>query len=399
MPGAAERAGGDARVPRLAPGWEHKAADLSPEEGFLLSRIDGRTSWGVLRSMVGLPPEQVDLCLERWLDAGLLELRCAASEGVDPALQIPVGLQRRILAFEAQLDRPYHAILGVERDADSRAIKRAYFQLSKSFHPDRYFRREIGHFGARLDRIFKRVALAYELLMDPTTRSELDRTMREAPPPEPERSSSRQAPQNFSKREWLERMRQRFRVPEGVLAERKLRARQLVDAARVAQRQQQWNEAASSIRLAIAFDPWTEAYKEVFAEIQVGVNQLRAERLLEEARDAWGARSKGEAMRLYEEVLHYRPSDARVHDEVAAIALEVGNLEAALEYAERACELAPDEAGYHLTRGRVLRTAGRRGKARDAFEAARRLDPRSPRIKEELRRLRRWPAPGIGGKR
>ena len=45
-------------VPRLVPGWEEKAADLRPEEGFLLSRIDGQTSWAMLRtiSLVSTPP-------------------------------------------------------------------------------------------------------------------------------------------------------------------------------------------------------------------------------------------------------------------------------------------------------------------------------------------------------
>ena len=37
------------RVPQLTPGWEDKTAALSPEEGFLLSRIDGVTPWRLIR--------------------------------------------------------------------------------------------------------------------------------------------------------------------------------------------------------------------------------------------------------------------------------------------------------------------------------------------------------------
>ena len=74
MPEAAQARSEDERVPQLTPGWEDKAAALSPEEGFLLSRIDGLTSWGALRSISGLPPETVDDCLERCLRDGLIRL-------------------------------------------------------------------------------------------------------------------------------------------------------------------------------------------------------------------------------------------------------------------------------------------------------------------------------------
>ena len=52
----------------------------TPEEGFLLSRIDGATPWSLLREISGLPAERVDDCLERWLGEGILELEGVAPE-------------------------------------------------------------------------------------------------------------------------------------------------------------------------------------------------------------------------------------------------------------------------------------------------------------------------------
>ena len=400
------------RVPRLVPGWEQKAADLRPEEGFLLSRIDGQTSWAMLRSISGLPAAEVDRCLERWVSDGLVELRRAGGAsaargrrsaapasapvraGIDPDVDLPLELQHRILDFEAQLDRPYHQLLGVPRDADDRTIKRAYFKLSKDFHPDRYFRREIGSFTERLDRIFKRVALAYELLMDPTTRAELERSLGAEPigpepEPEPERSAaSPAAPRTWSKREWLEKMRRRFRIPEEVLAERRFRARQLVDAARVAQHTGNWNEAASSLRLAIAFDPWSDAYKGAFGEVMSRVNELRATQLLEEAEGARDVSAGAEALRLYEEVLAFRPGDAAVYGRAAQVALAIDDLERAREYAERACELDPQCAPHLLVLSRALRRQGQSEAAKQALERASHLDPKNPEIQQELAKVR-----------
>jgi curved DNA-binding protein CbpA len=424
MHGAVETRSDEERVPRLVPGWEQQGGQLSPEEGFLLSRIDGHTSWEMLRRIGGIAPERVDRCLERWLAEGLVEIegrrsirrgeerpppspRTVISDakaqpgGLDPSLEIPVELQQRILDFEENLERPYHEILGVGRDADERAIKRAYFKLSKDFHPDRYFGREIGTFAPRLDRIFKKVALAYELLMDPTTRAEIEHAM----PPEPsepvtqESPSAAPPPSKLGKREMLERLRRQCRIPEKIFVERRFKAKQFCDAARVAQHKGSWNEAASCIRLAIAFDPWTGEYKEAFAEVMAEVNQLRAAELFEEAKGAWDGRSGREALRLFEEAIHYRPSDPETHDRAAQVALEIENLESAREYAERACELAPEVAAYHLTRGRVLRRQGLRARARGALETASKLDPDDSRAREELRQLRKQPGPRSGGKR
>jgi curved DNA-binding protein CbpA len=424
MRGAAKRSIDGEGVPNVVPGWESKATELSPEEGFLLSRIDGVTSWRTLRGISGIPPEAADRHLERWISDGLvvmdrtgsglggpprLEIPAARTVipeagrtpgAVDPALDIPVELQQRILDFELHLDRPYHEILGVARDADDRSIKRAYFRLSRDFHPDRYFRKQIGGFEPRLDRIFKKVALAYELLRDPATRAELERSYAALPPqPESPAPGPQPAPQKLGKQEWLARMRRQFRIPEELLVERRFKARQFGEAARVALHQRRWNEAASCIRLAIAFDPWADAYKECFAEIQAEVNQLRAVELLEEAGGAWDSRSRDQALALYEEALHYRPSDPDIHDRAARVALELEDTERALEYAERACELAPEVAGYHLTLGCVRRAEGTFRLAQEAFEKARSLDPKDPRAEQELRRIRRRLVRSSGGKR
>jgi curved DNA-binding protein CbpA len=75
------------------------------------------------------------------------------------------------------LDRPYHEILGVPANADRKALRKAYFALSKELPPDRFFRRNTGTFGKRLDRIFGKIVEAYELLSDPTARAEIERSL------------------------------------------------------------------------------------------------------------------------------------------------------------------------------------------------------------------------------
>ena len=417
-------------VPQLVDGWESQGLRLTPSEGFLLSRIDGATPCASLRQIAGMPPEEVDACLERWIAQGIVAVSegeaggAAPPEdalGLDPRLDLSLELQRRVLDFEAHLERPYHELLGVAADADPRTIKRAFFALSKQFHPDRYFRRNVGCFGPRLERIFKRIALAYEMLSDPAIRAELQRqpmppapAVDPGPPPaaEPAAPDVAAAPADAResaspqggaaapaaarrtrsrKREALDRLRRHFRIPEAVLRERRFRAIKLHEAARREFGRRHFAEAASAMRLAIAFDPWNDAFKDEFAAIQA---ELHHQRVIELLSDRGALAVAGpEMLRQLEEVLPYRPSDARLHHRASELALELGEVERAHEYAERACELAEDVAAHHSTLGRALRRMGEGAQARKAFERAQRLDPGDAQAGQELDRLRRQRPP------
>ena len=63
------------------------------------------------------------------------------------------------------------ALLGVERVADKKEIKRAYFKLSKDFHPDRFFGKALGPYGDRLTQIFQALKSAFDLLSDDARRA------------------------------------------------------------------------------------------------------------------------------------------------------------------------------------------------------------------------------------
>jgi len=401
--------GADRRCPRLAADWEERASSLSPAEGFLLSRIDGHTPWTVLREIGGLAPTDADAVLARWIATGLVEVDAEKPEpgpargsdpapdlrgAVDPSLDLDVELQREILVFEARLiEATHHEILGVARDCDNREIKLAYFQLSKRFHPDRYFRRNVGSFAARLDRIFRHVALAYELLSDPTTRAEIERGMAAEPVPAPapasEAGSDRAAPRAGyrapSRMENLAKLRDSFKMPAKLLAERRFKARQFHDSARAAAHEKRWLEAAASARLAIAFDPITPDYQHHFASIQADVHAARAGELLAQAD---GSDAKTDALRLLEEAVHYRPADAALQARAALVALDAGDLSRAREFAEGARDLEPNVAAHSVALARIHRRRGDARAARAALSAAAAIAPSDPEVLAEQRQLR-----------
>jgi curved DNA-binding protein CbpA len=376
----------------------------------LLSRIDGHTPLSLLRQIGGMPSGEIDRCIERLAKQGVLAFElpgrepprgaaasaaapgasapAAAATGmpqlaIDPSLELPVEVQQRVVEFEARLLRPYHEILGVSADADVRAIKQAYFGLSKQFHPDRYFRRNLGPYAPRIERIFKKVLEAYELLSDPTTRAEVQATQaagaaERAAAGTPDAAAARRL------RARLSSLTRHRRVLDG----RKQKAKSFFESGMAAFHAERWLEAAGSVRLAIAFDPENEAFKGAFSDVQRRAHEERARVLLKEAD---GASSLGDwraALPLYEEALHYRSFDAALSEKTARLALRAGgDLRKAKEYALAACELEPDVAAYRRTLGHVYKAAGLQANARREFQNAVRLDPSDAESKQELKSL------------
>jgi tetratricopeptide (TPR) repeat protein len=148
------------------------------------------------------------------------------------------------------------------------------------------------------------------------------------------------------------------------------------------------------VRLAIAFDPFNEIYREGFGMLQVRAAEMRAEALIAEADAAEsqglgnGVRSK-ELLRLYEEALLYRPHQPELNERAARAAIDGDELAKALEYAERAVEHRPEVADYHITLASVHQARGNPGHAAKALEQALQLEPQNLTASKQLATLRR----------
>lgn len=107
--------------------------------------------------------------------------RYTEAELEEPA-EIELETKRRILElFYALPDSNHYEVLGVPRDAEKKAIKSAYYKLAAEFHPDKYFRKQVGTFKQKLEAIFKRVTEAEQTLTRKEPRAEYDASLGEAP--------------------------------------------------------------------------------------------------------------------------------------------------------------------------------------------------------------------------
>ncbi|HSD88247.1 MAG TPA: DnaJ domain-containing protein [Kofleriaceae bacterium] len=129
--------------------------------------VDPRTARGTSAGEVPVevdPPHPLDLSLS---DPSTDELLAMAED-----VELDDTERRKILAIARLVGgRDPHALLGVKVGADAKALKRAYFKLSKDVHPDRFYGKRLGSFAERLSTVFEAVSRAYTRLTEPQTRS------------------------------------------------------------------------------------------------------------------------------------------------------------------------------------------------------------------------------------
>jgi len=202
--------------PLVTPFLDVGSLKLTPIEGFILSRIDGVTSYREIIMMSGMPPRDVEGILRGLKAQGILLnpgetppppppswMREAGVpiktpiEGDAPRPRAPsppaISVLERLddkttvdpaelisgkdldLQFKTRLIRLHRRIgrikatelLGVSDTASAKELKQAYFQASKELHPDRYFGKDLGRFGEILEQVFRRFSDAFNQLNEP----------------------------------------------------------------------------------------------------------------------------------------------------------------------------------------------------------------------------------------
>lgn len=94
---------------------------------------------------------------------------------LDEDCELPQDKRRRVLdTFYRLEDLDYYMLLGVHRDATKKVIKDAYYRLASEYHPDRYFRKNLGSFKQKMEVVFTRITLASDTLTRKQLREEYD---------------------------------------------------------------------------------------------------------------------------------------------------------------------------------------------------------------------------------
>ncbi len=307
--------------------------------------------------------------------------------------------------FARQLpEMTYHEVLGVERQADAEEVRRAFFQRSKSYHPDRYFNKRIGAYEGLLHEIYKHVVVAHEVLRDEKLRKDYEITLRAQPTfrigrpskylglpgaepaaepepaPEPERAgrSLRDRKGLLSRDSILMDLQARLES-----SRRKARAH-FTDAQREIEKGD-FVRASSLVRLALAFDPREREYHEALADVVPQANAEAAQTSRAKGEMLLSRGNGEEALEYLEEAFRLVPTDAGLAHTIAEMLLKHESaLERAEGFARQAVELEEKSPMYRKTLGLILMERGQRGEARKELQRAWELDPMDKDVRKAL---------------
>lgn len=157
-------------------------SEMSPLDGFLLSRISSPMTVEEIHSISGLSEQQSIPTIYALFASGLIAVDGNAGQRDSGPLSEPAPAQS-VEEIRDDLDRmlgsfvgaEYYDVLQITRRADSAEVKKAYYSLAKRFHPDRYQHTNDQEIRDKLEAIFAHVSKAYDTLKDEKLRSDYDR--------------------------------------------------------------------------------------------------------------------------------------------------------------------------------------------------------------------------------
>ncbi len=193
--------------------WMHShQVNLTPHEGFVLSRVDGQSPVKDVVAVTPLPEEETLRCLYTLISAGFLEFGAKGrdltpSKPLRRVFEMPLLVSSResapsktpesgsaassderktredILAKHASLSGcTFYDCLGVRPMAKDAEIRRAYLSLVKKYHPDRHRGEHVQDLQLLLQEILAKATDAYEALYNPSSRRCYDQSLRSEAP-------------------------------------------------------------------------------------------------------------------------------------------------------------------------------------------------------------------------
>jgi len=363
----------------------------------------------------------------------------------DEQVDIEHSKKKKILElFDALENRTHYELLELPTDADKKRVKAAYYSIAPEFHPDKYFRKRLGPYKAKIEAIFARLTLAHDVLTSKQRRAEYDsyleqlrrnRTMAallehdpadvpavvaaadDEPPPTargrtlnegdangPESARNRRLP--LPKPQGLAARRPGLenqplgssgqvsgdggrRVDTARPDPRKLQLERYLLAAKVALERKDLAAAANAYRLAAALAPDDDTIVRKAAEIQRTASGELSDGFVKQADYEASQGRWPEAAASYANGCRSRPDDARLHERVAFATLKSGqNPRRAVDYARRAVKLAPQVSDYRVTLVRAYVAAGLEATARAELERLAELGATDPKARDAVTQLR-----------
>lgn len=283
-------------------------------------------------------------------------------------------MQRELRDLESRGDALSHyQLLGVTADVEGAVVRRAYLERSKRFHPDAWYRRDLGEFGPLLTKWFQRMVVAYEVLSDEETRAAYDsenkRHLSDADRRAVELRELSRAEQDRRERERRARLLRtkgfaRIGAARGLFAE-------AVTLAANGERMQ----AIAALKAARELDPNRREIASRLAELERDQAKARAASALVSAREREVHQQWASAQSAYVSAFQLDSRNTVAALGAARCAFASGDVQTAATWAGRAVELHPGDVASRMLLAKLFAAQALKAKARAELKVVLELVP------------------------
>jgi len=397
----------DNTILRVRPGVDLGNLNLSSQEGYMLSRIDGKMTVRDLYQISLLDKTATAAVLKNLIDQGVLaevdppnivklpsDYKChdygntifslpAMQEDCEPEK----AWRKEVLFLHENMDKLSHfEFMGIEVASEEAEIKKAFVRLSKILHPDSYYGRNMGTFKKKLSELYNHLSEAYRLLLDPNTRIEYKRKL-SIVRGEPDWAGEEETPEERARKN--RQVAKEKRLKNNPMMSRVSKAGEFYQAGLSDLEKQKWISAANNFKMALTYDPLNELYKLQLEKVADAANRVAAERHFQRGQtlEAYGQDGYMEA---YEKAAQTYPTSVEFNLKICGLYSDQGDWDKAEHYAARAVTSNPKNLDARMTYGKILVKHKNKEKALQQFEAVLKLDPNNEQAKANLKEAKRW---------
>ena len=320
----------------------------------------------------------------------------------------------------------YYELFGVEREYAREELRKAYYGLSRRWHPDRFYRQDLTGQEELLEEVFAGINLAYRTLDDPKERTKYDRELvlrgmaDKVVQPPPAAKKGRKAPVEVSadevddthvvnvdvgrkakkdtssdKKARKKKRKKSSAPPSAVvglkkqLLKRLRKAKNYYEAGQADLEENNVVKAASSFYLAHQYDPRNKVYKAAYDDASGRARSVQAQQFVGMARSAEDYGSHREAIVHYQKAVELDPPDGLAFYRLGRLLRRLDSMDrAALDNLRQAVIKDSKKTEYRIALAECFEDHSMKRNAHREYRAALELEPGNETAKSGLKRTR-----------
>ena len=313
----------------------------------------------------------------------------------------------------------HYRLLGLSPESEQADIQAAYYQLSRDWHPDRHFRRDLGDNAANIEFIFVHITKAYKTLSDADRRrryhrdnkeliqsaraTSTSRTKKKAASTDTRETRSSAEPRRRKRKLTAEEKATRERIARKradprARAMKKLREKAKGRSSRSRRYFQQGQEdynagniskAVSSLHLAVQFDPENKEYRALYELARSEASSSRSVQFVQAGESAESFQNYKEAMHNYQRACEQNPADGLPFFRLAMLTLRIDqDKRGALTHLRKAATKSSRNVEIRLALADLYADLGMGLNARREYQTVLKIDKTNTRARTGLRNVR-----------